>query len=209
MTQLRVRQGLDGVRCLLQKENRLEAKVALESMKYDVDTNRAIPTLRIDAGPRIQVNSLGAKVSQEQAAPPGPDLRRARRGPRPAGGGRAQSARLFPIAGIFRSQVEFKQQKVINDKADVDFLVNNGKAPQAGGDHDSRQPLLFHRRDPRAHVPANGQSSAVPARPLQRKPGAPRPGQHRQPLPVERIPRRQGDARTRSTISAARWAISR
>ena len=36
MTQLRVRQGLDGVRSLLQKENRLEAKVALESMNYDV-----------------------------------------------------------------------------------------------------------------------------------------------------------------------------
>ena len=54
VTQLRVRQGLDGVRSLLQKENRLEARVALESMNYDVDTNRAITTMRIEAGPRIR-----------------------------------------------------------------------------------------------------------------------------------------------------------
>src|SRR5205814_10409729 len=64
VTQLRVRQGLDGVRKLLQKENRLEARVTLESMDYDVDTNRAITTMRIVAGPRISVNILGASVSR-------------------------------------------------------------------------------------------------------------------------------------------------
>jgi len=48
VSQLRVRQGLDGVRSLYQKENRLEAKVVLESMKFEPETNQAIPTLRID-----------------------------------------------------------------------------------------------------------------------------------------------------------------
>jgi outer membrane protein insertion porin family len=47
MTQTRVRQALDGVRSLYQKENRLEAKVLLESMRYDPETNRALPTLHI------------------------------------------------------------------------------------------------------------------------------------------------------------------
>jgi len=64
VTQLRVRQGLDGVRTLYQRENRLESKVALESMKYDAESNRAVPTFRIDPGPRIQVNAVGAKLSQ-------------------------------------------------------------------------------------------------------------------------------------------------
>ena len=33
----------------------------------------------------------------------------------------------FQSQGYFEAQVEFKQQKVINDKADIDFLVNTGK----------------------------------------------------------------------------------
>ena len=33
----------------------------------------------------------------------------------------------FQSQGYFDTQVEFKQQKVINDKANVDFLVNTGK----------------------------------------------------------------------------------
>ena len=64
MTQTRVRQALDGVRSLYQKENRLEAQVSLESMKYDPETNSAIPTLHIEAGPRIEVNPVGANISQ-------------------------------------------------------------------------------------------------------------------------------------------------
>ena len=63
VTQTRVLHGLDGVRALYQKDNRLEARVTLESLRYDAASNRAIPTLRIDAGPRIQLNTIGAKIS--------------------------------------------------------------------------------------------------------------------------------------------------
>ncbi len=64
MTQTRVREALDSVRALYQKDNRLEAKVTLESVKYDAATNRATPTLRIDAGPRIQVQPGGRQALQ-------------------------------------------------------------------------------------------------------------------------------------------------
>ena len=66
VTQLRLRQGVDGVRALYQKENRLESKVSLESIQHDPETNRAVPTLRIEAGPRIQVRTIGAKISQRK-----------------------------------------------------------------------------------------------------------------------------------------------
>src|SRR5262249_22792375 len=56
MTQIRMRQGLDGVRALYQKEDRLEAKVALDHVDYDPAINAAIPTLNIDAGPRIKIS---------------------------------------------------------------------------------------------------------------------------------------------------------
>jgi outer membrane protein assembly complex protein YaeT len=127
MTAQRMRQALEGVRSLYQKENRLEAKVSLESMKYDPETNAAIPTLHIDAGPRIQVNTIGSEI------------------------GRGRLRRLVPIfeehavdhdlliegqqnirdylqsKGYFAAEVVFKEQAVINDKANIDYLINEGE----------------------------------------------------------------------------------
>ncbi len=126
VTQLRVRQGLDGVRSLLQKENRLEARVALESMNYDVDTNRAITTMRVEAGPRISVNVLGASVSRSTLRRLVPIFEEHAVDRDLLMEGSRNLRDYFQSQGYFDSQVEFKQQKVINDKADVDFLVNKG-----------------------------------------------------------------------------------
>jgi outer membrane protein insertion porin family len=127
MTAQRVRLALEGVRSLYQKENRLEAKVSLESMQYDPETNSAIPTLHIDAGPRIQVNTIGSDI------------------------GRGRLRRLVPIfeehtvdhdllvegqqnirdylqsKGYFAAEVVFKEQAVINDRANIDYLINEGE----------------------------------------------------------------------------------
>jgi outer membrane protein assembly complex protein YaeT len=127
MTAQRVRLALDGVRSLYEKENRLEAKVSMESVKYDPETNSAIPTLHIEAGPRIQVNTIGSEI------------------------GRGRLRRLVPIfeehavdhdllvegqhnirdylqsKGYFAAEVVFKEQAVINDKANIDYLINEGE----------------------------------------------------------------------------------
>ena len=66
VTQSRVRQGTTGVERLYQKEGRLEAKVVLDKMTFDVETRSALSTLRIDAGPHIAVNAIGAKISQKR-----------------------------------------------------------------------------------------------------------------------------------------------
>src|SRR5260370_14009180 len=70
VTQVRVRQGVDGVRKLLQKDNRLQGTVALESMKYDCDTNRATPTLRIEAGAHSPGEHTGAPGAEGPALRP-------------------------------------------------------------------------------------------------------------------------------------------
>src|SRR4051794_1400028 len=64
MTAQRVRLALDGVRSLYEKENRLQARISVESIKYDPETNGAIPTIHIEAGPRIQVNTIGADIGR-------------------------------------------------------------------------------------------------------------------------------------------------
>ncbi|MEO8368526.1 MAG: outer membrane protein assembly factor BamA [Candidatus Solibacter sp.] len=127
VTQLRVRQGLDGVRSLLQKENRLEAKVGLESMRYDAETNQAIPTLRIDAGPQIQINTIGASVSKGKLRKLIPVFEEHAVDRDLLVEGARNLRDHFQAQGYFETQVEFKQQNVINDRANVDFLVNTGK----------------------------------------------------------------------------------
>jgi outer membrane protein assembly complex protein YaeT len=126
VSQLRVRQGLDGVRALLQKENRLEAKVALESLNYDPAAHQAIPTLRIEAGPRIQVNTIGAKVSQSKLRRLIPVFEEHAVDHDLLVEGARNLRDYFQAQGYFDTQVEFKQQNVINDNANVDFLVNTG-----------------------------------------------------------------------------------
>ncbi len=126
MTQTRVRQALDGVRALYQKTDHLEAKVSLESMKFDSAADTALPTLRIDAGPRIVVNTIGAKVSQGKLRRYIPiyEEHAVDRDLLTEGARNLQD--YFQSAGYYNAEVEFKQQNVINDQAAIDYLINLG-----------------------------------------------------------------------------------
>ena len=127
VTQTRVMQGIEGVRAEYQKEDRLEAKVAMDSLKYDPGTNSALPTLRIDAGPRIEVRTTGAKVSQRKLRRYVPvfeehavdhDLL--------VEGGR-NLRDYFQSDGYFDAEVKFQEQGVVNDRASIEYLVSTGK----------------------------------------------------------------------------------
>ena len=126
MTATRVRQGLDGVRSLYQRENRLEARVTLESMKYDPATNTALPTLRIDAGPRIQVNTIGAKISKKQLQRYIPIFEEHAVDNDLLVEGQRNLRDYLQSQGFFEAQVAFKPQRVANDKGTIDYLVNAG-----------------------------------------------------------------------------------
>ena len=126
VTQTRVRKGLDGVRELYQKDHRLEAKVTMDPMKFNLEENSATPTLHIDAGPRIEVRTIGLKLSQrkleryvpifEEHAVDDDLLREGARNLRD----------YLQSQGYFDADVEFKPQRVMNDKAGIDYLVNSG-----------------------------------------------------------------------------------
>jgi outer membrane protein insertion porin family len=126
VTQTRVRRALEGVRSLYLKDGRLEAKVSLESMKYDAASNTALPTLRIDAGPRIEVHSIGAKISQSQLRRYVPIFEERTVDQDLLSEGARNLRDYLQSEGYYEAQVEFKQQAVINDKASIDYLVNQG-----------------------------------------------------------------------------------
>jgi outer membrane protein assembly complex protein YaeT len=126
MTQERVRQGLDGVRKLYLKDHRLEARVTMESMKHDAETNTAQPTLHIEAGPRIDVRTVGAKVSQSklQRYLPIFEEHAVDRDLLLEGARNLQD--YFQSNGYYEAEVEFKNQDVVNDHATIDYLINTG-----------------------------------------------------------------------------------
>ncbi|MBS1856770.1 MAG: BamA/TamA family outer membrane protein [Acidobacteria bacterium] len=127
MTQARVSRGLEGIRNLYQKENRLEAKVTLESVRYDPARNAAIPVLRIEAGPRIQVNPVGYKFPKRrlQRLIPIYEEHAVDHDLLVEGAGNLRD--YLQSQGYFEAQVEFKEQAVIRDRASLDFLIATGR----------------------------------------------------------------------------------
>ena len=126
MTQTRVRQGLDGVRSLYQQENRLEARVSLESVTYDPALNAAVPTLKVDAGPQIEVRAVGAKISRTKLRRYVPVFEEHAVDHDLLVEGARNLQDYLQSQGYFDAQVAFKEQSVVHDHASIDFLVNTG-----------------------------------------------------------------------------------
>jgi outer membrane protein assembly complex protein YaeT len=126
VTQTRVRQALDGVRLLYQRENRLEAKVSLDSTQYNPATNRALTTLHIDAGPRIEIRTVGVNLSQKKLRRYVPVFEEHAVDRDLLAEGARNLRDYFQSEGYFDAEVVFKEQRVVNDKAAIDYLVNTG-----------------------------------------------------------------------------------
>jgi outer membrane protein assembly complex protein YaeT len=127
MTQSRMRQALDGVRTLYEKDRRLEAKVMLDSVRYDPERNVAIATLSIDAGPRIQVNPIGVKLSQKVLQKYVPIFEEHAVDRDLLAEGANNLRDYLQSQGYFEAEVVFKQQNVVNDRANIDYLINTGR----------------------------------------------------------------------------------
>jgi outer membrane protein insertion porin family len=65
MTDALTQKGIDGIENKYAKKDRLTASVDLTGMDYDAARNRARPHLEIDAGPKITIKALEAKVSKK------------------------------------------------------------------------------------------------------------------------------------------------
>jgi outer membrane protein insertion porin family len=65
-TENRLLEGIDNMRRQLQKDDRLQARVTLERNEFDPVTNRVVPVLTIDNGPRIEVLTTGAEIGKSK-----------------------------------------------------------------------------------------------------------------------------------------------
>ena len=127
VTQTRTRQGVDNVRARYEKEQRLMASVHLKSMDYDRDTRRVTPTLDVDAGPTVDIQAVGAKVSRKKLQQNVPIYEEHTVDRDLLVEGQRNLRDEFQAAGYFEAEVEFKEQKLQNDRQEIDYLINLGK----------------------------------------------------------------------------------
>jgi outer membrane protein assembly complex protein YaeT len=126
VTQSRVTKGVEDVRARYEKRGRFEARVSLKSMDYDADSNLSKPMLDIDAGPEVEVHAVGAKVSQGKLRSLVPVFEEHTVDDSLLLEGERNLRDYFQSQGYFDAEVEFKPQRVVNDKATIDYLINPG-----------------------------------------------------------------------------------
>ncbi|MFN7997235.1 MAG: POTRA domain-containing protein [Bryobacteraceae bacterium] len=126
VTQSRVGKGLDSIRSRYERRGRLEARVTLKNMDYDADTNRTQPSLAITAGPEVRVKTIGTKVSQSRLRRLVPIYEEQTVDESLLIEGSRNLRDYLQSEGYFDAEVEFKRQRIINDKAEIDYLINQG-----------------------------------------------------------------------------------
>ena len=126
MTQARMQAGLNGVRKLYERQDRLQAKVSLEGVDYNVETNTATPSIHIDAGPRIDVRVIGAEISNKKIRKYVPIFQEHAVDNDLLVEGARNLRDYLQTEGYFDADVQFKEQRVINDKAEIDYLAAPG-----------------------------------------------------------------------------------
>jgi outer membrane protein insertion porin family len=130
VTQSRTRQGVDNIRRKYENSNRLMATVQLKQMEYDRDTGRVAPHLDVDAGPVVDIKGIGTKVSSKLMKQNVPVYEEHTVDRDLLVEGARNLRDEFQAKGFFEAEVEFKEQKLINDKAEIDYLINLGKRHQ-------------------------------------------------------------------------------
>ncbi|MGA8599548.1 MAG: POTRA domain-containing protein [Bryobacteraceae bacterium] len=66
MTASLTQNGIGGIQKKYQQQDRLTATVTLDSLDYDPGIRRVTPTLTLEAGPKVKVQALEAKVSKSR-----------------------------------------------------------------------------------------------------------------------------------------------
>jgi len=130
VTQSRTRQGVANIRRKYQDQQRLMAKVRLRSMDYERDTGRATPVLEIDAGPRINIQAIGAKVPEKKLRQNVPIFEEQTVDRDLLVEGQRNLRDAFQMSGYFEADVEFKEQALRNDTQEIDYLINLGSRHQ-------------------------------------------------------------------------------
>ncbi len=118
--------GVDGIEKKYAKKDRLTASVELSAINYDPVTNRAKPYLDIDAGPKVSIRALEAKVSKGKLRNYVPVYEEGSVDNDLLTEGATNLRDYFQARGYPDADVTFKREPVQNDQEIINFYIATG-----------------------------------------------------------------------------------
>ena len=127
VTEARTRSGTIGIQDRYAKDERLMATVELKSLDYDREKRRLKPTVEVEAGPKVKIRAVEAKVpkSKLKSYVPVYQERRVDRDLLVEG---ARNLRdYFQTQGYYDVDIDFRQQPEKNDEVMIEYVVSRGQ----------------------------------------------------------------------------------
>ena len=119
--------GIQNIRKRYDKQDRLTGTATLDHMDYDAATNRVRPTIQTDSGPKVKINTSGAKVSKSnhQKYVPVFDEETVNRDLLVSGVRNLRD--YFQNQGYFDVQVDFQNKQTNPDQEDITYTIGLGE----------------------------------------------------------------------------------
>jgi outer membrane protein insertion porin family len=133
VTRALTREGVERVKKKYQSQDRLAASVDLKSLDYDPKTGRAQPALEIDAGPKIHVKAVEAKISKGRLKRYVPIYREGAVDEDLLVEGARNLRDYFQSQGYTDVDVTFRRDPPTNDEQTIEYFISRG----------ARQKLVF------------------------------------------------------------------
>jgi outer membrane protein insertion porin family len=126
VTERTTRGGLAGIVKRYERDDRLRARVSLDQLEYDPKRKRVVPTLTLDAGPRVEVVAIEAKVSKSVMRRYVPVYQEHTIDNDLLAEGARNLRDYFQSRGYADVSVDFRTTTPENDRERVEFVISQG-----------------------------------------------------------------------------------
>jgi outer membrane protein insertion porin family len=127
VTDARTRRGVQGILGKYQKQDRLTARVELEKLDYDAARRRVRPNLNIEAGPKISVKAVEAKVSKRVLRRYVPIFQERAVDNDLLVEGARNLRDYFQSKGYYDVDVDFRTRPLANDEQTIEYVIAQGQ----------------------------------------------------------------------------------
>lgn len=125
-TDTRLQRGLDRMRRAYLKRDFLLAKIDLSDLKIDLDDNSVTPAVNVEAGPKVRVQTSGAKLSRGRLRELVPVYQEQSVDQELLVEGMRKLTQHFQAQGFFDTQVGFDRKEISGDEQLVEYSIDRG-----------------------------------------------------------------------------------
>lgn len=127
VTEARTRKGIQGILGKYQGQERLTARVELEKLEYDPQRRRVHPQLQVNAGPKVKVRAVEAKVSKRVMRRYVPIFQERAVDNDLLVEGARNLRDYFQSKGYYDVDVDFRTKPVANDEQTIEYVIAQGQ----------------------------------------------------------------------------------